>query len=476
MRKSYFLGTALLGALMLSMSLALHVYATEITNVKVDSTTENSAVVSWQTDINSDATINYGLDENFGVVRSPLFDSKLHSLTIENLDAATTYFFRVLSSDQSGNRASTAGFTFTTKSSDKAQAKKISKEIKKIKEPEALKEIVESVKEVANEVLKPPVVVGAPKVFAETDRATISWTTDHEANSMVHFAPAGEYSSGAADPYTRAQGEVDELVTKHSVEIIGLDPSTEYHFIVSSEDSLGLVGESEDDTFRTRSILPKVGGVKVSRIQETSATVSWSTGDVLAKGVVEYTNMRTKAKRSVGDPIYAKSHTVRLADLEFGTRYSALVTATNEGGDNAQSDPFTFITVRDVVSPEITKVNNESTLFPGEDTKIQTIISWETDEPALCQVFYLQGLVRSEGNQGDALLPETNPDIIHTQVIVGFAPATVYKFWMTCADEAGNESQSEDFVLITPIKEKSIIDIILENFEGTFGWVKNITN
>ena len=45
---------------------------------------------------------------------------------------------------------------------------------------------------------------------------------------------------------------------------------------------------------------------------------------------------------------------------------------------------------------------------------------------------------------------------------------------MKCTDEAGNETQSEDFVLITPVKEKSIIDIILENFEGTFGWVKNI--
>ena len=33
---------------------------------------------------------------------------------------------------------------------------------------------------------------------------------------------------------------------------------------------------------------------------------------------------------------------------------------------------------------------------------------------------------------------------------------------------------SEDFVLFTPEKEKSIIDIILENFEGAFGWIKNI--
>ena len=41
-------------------------------------------------------------------------------------------------------------------------------------------------------------------------------------------------------------------------------------------------------------------------------------------------------------------------------------------------------------------------------------------------------------------------------------------------DEAGNEVQSENFVLFTPIQEKNIIDLIIENFESTFGWVKNI--
>jgi len=59
-------------------------------------------------------------------------------------------------------------------------------------------------------------------------------------------------------------------------------------------------------------------------------------------------------------------------------------------------------------------------------------------------------------------------------VVVDFAPATVYQFYLNCADEAGNAVQSENFVLFTPIQEKNIIDLILENFESTFGWVKNI--
>jgi hypothetical protein len=62
----------------------------------------------------------------------------------------------------------------------------------------------------------------------------------------------------------------------------------------------------------------------------------------------------------------------------------------------------------------------------------------------------------------------------HVEVIVDFAPATVYKFSLICKDESDNSVQSEDFVLFTPAQEKSIIDLIIENFQGAFGWVKNI--
>lgn len=454
------------------LSTAPFVHAIEITNVKVASTSDQTATVTWTTDIKGDAMIHYGLDENAGLARNPSFLNNAHSLLISELLPATTYHFRVVSADAEGNKSTTAGFTFTTKSNEKLQAKNVKKEIEKIKDPDALKDIIETVEEQASLVLKPPTILGASKVFVETTKAQVVWTTDREASSVVYLSPENEFNAGDEKPYAMTQGDPNERVTKHIVDIVGLEPSTTYHFQVLSEDDLDLVATTLDDTFTTRSILPTFSNVKVSRVQETSATVSWAT-DVKAKGVVEYTNTRTKAKKSIGDPAFTTSHTLRLADLEFGTRYSVVVIATNEGGDNVESKAQTFITVRDVIEPAINKVKNESTLYPGEDVKIQTIVSWETDEPAFCQTFYAQGLATQEG-EGDSLPKEPNPTTSHTQVVVGFAPATVYRFWMVCADEAGNETRSEDFVLITPIKEKSIIDVILENFEGTFGWLKNV--
>lgn len=458
-------------ALLSASVVGLQVYAAEVSNVVISNITEGEATVKWDTDVNTDATINYGLDAAVGLVRDPTFDKKSHSLTIENLDPSTTYYFRVVSTDVSGNKNATAGFSFKTKGPQSAKA---IKEIKKITDPEALKEVVEAVKEVASDLLRAPSIIGLPKVTVDENRVSIAWSTDRESGSQVELVPESEYNASAVDPYTIIQGDSKEMVKNHVVEVIGLDPSTTYHFRVSSEDAVGLRGYSEDDTFRTKSLLPEISNVKVSRIQETAATVTWSTGNVKAKGIVSYTNLRTKATKSAGNPVFATSQSVPLTGLEFGTRYSAVVTATNEAGDNVESKPFTFVTVRDVIAPAIAKVNNESTLYPGEDTKVQTIISWVTDEPAYCQVFYVQGLIKAEGGEGDALQKETNPVTAHTQVIVGFAPANVYKFWMRCHDEARNESQSDDFVLITPIKEKNIIDIILENFQGTFGWVNKI--
>ena len=471
MREAY---SKLVVLLTMSMAFAVpYAYAAEISDVTISEVTDNSASIYWNTDINTDASINYGLDSSVGIVRDPTYDKKKHSLKIENLDPLTQYHFRVISSDPDGNKSATAGLVFTTLNNQKAIVDKIIKDLDKVIDPKELVRVVEKVQQVAKEIIRPPAIIGLPRVSPESDRATITWTSDRKSGSMINLAADADYHGGA-DPYSISQGQPRETVTEHKVTVTGLKPATHYHFQVSSQDSTGLTGVSDDDTFTTKSLLPVISPIKITRIQEKSATISWDTRGLLAKGRVEYKNLKTKIIKSVGDPVLADKHSIQLSGLEFGTRYQGTAIATNQAGDEVVSKPFVFVTVRDVVPPAITKVSNESTLFPSEDTKIQTIISWSTDEPATCQVFYSQGLVRREGDNGQSLTPEANPLTAHTQVIVGFAGASVYKFWIVCQDITGNESRSDDFVLITPVKEKSIIDVILENFQGTFGWVNKI--
>ena len=464
----------LVATIAISMVAAEVVAAAQISDVKVTSVTDTTGTVDWTTDVNTDATINYGLDPSVGIVRDSNFDKRSHTLVIPNLDPSTQYYFRVLSTDADGNKTSTAGLTFTTKSNDKLLLRKIISDIKKIKDPDELVNLLKQVQNIEEDIIHAPTISGAPKVVVGIETAQVTWTSDKPSNSMVHLAPESSYSAGAANPYPTEQGNSREKVTNHKVSVVGLDPGTTYHFAVSSQDDGGLTGQSADETFTTKSVVPTITSLTITKLQETSATVNWTTGGVEARGLVSYTNTRTKVAKTAGVPAYTTKQSLTLSGLEFGTRYIVTVTATNHTGDEAVSKPLSFVTMRDVVPPTISKVTNESTLFPSEDTKIQTILSWVTDEPSTCQVFYIQGLVKSGGDGGDALPPETGAVTSHTQVIVGLAPAMVYKFWMRCDDPSHNGAQSEDYVLITPIKEKSIIDLILQNFQGTFGWVNKI--
>lgn len=474
-----------------------------LSNVTISDLDDNSVVVEWETDVNTDAVINYGLNEYHGIMRYPLYDKKKHKIVIDKLEPSTTYHFRVVSSDSHGNRSTSGGFVFTTKGirgipgieeirveEERALAEKIVTALDGIYTPEAAEFVLEQVDRAVESILgssgggggegeeagmaiEPPSIVGAPNVEVATTEAEIRWFTNRESSTMVYLASEQDYDAESAQPYNISQGVPDEFVTEHLIKVIGLKPSTTYHFQAVSEDRQGFAGRSRDFTFTTKSILPVIRNVRILKVEETSATVAWTT-DVIADSLVEYTNTRTNETKFAGDPSFVTSHNIRLVDLEFGTRYSAIIKSQNEAGDQMVSDRFTFITVKDELAPIISKVNNESTLFPGEEIKIQTIVSWETDEPSLCQFFYTQGLAGAD--DGDSLPKELNPVAEHVQVVVGFAPSTVYRFWLKCEDLAGNSTRSEDFVLFTPQKEKSIIDIILENFEGTFGWVKNITN
>lgn len=91
-----------------------------ISNLSV-STTYNAAVVSWQTDIDANSTIEYGTTASYGQsVTEPSY-VKNRALTISGLTANTTYYYRVRSVSQTGSEAVSGGFTFKTQPAPRHQ-------------------------------------------------------------------------------------------------------------------------------------------------------------------------------------------------------------------------------------------------------------------------------------------------------------------------------------------------------------------
>ncbi len=454
----------------------------EITGVRVASSSNTSATITWTTDKPSDSIVNFGKQPHYGIMRDPGFDKTVHSVTLEDLDASTIYHFRVSSGDELGNQGVSGDYVFVTGGfqdiEDIEQVTSVEQQtlvgqakdaISQITDPEALKLVQQEVTDQAQDLLRPPEVIGQARAIDITaTEAKIIWATSRDSNSIVNYASEGRFDG---NNYVQTAANLDDLTKDHEVLLTGLNPATTYHFQVKSEDEFGLSGESGDNTFVTKSPVPTIEDVQIIKIEADSATFAWST-DIPAAGAVIYENTATGEVRTVGSPEFLTTQTVRLTDLTLGVTYMAIVKAENEQGEPSESEPITFTTIRDEEPPLISRVNNESTLFPGGETRIQTIVTWGTDEPSYCRLYYNQGLVASEdATEMDENVEPTND---HVRVITEFLPSTVYKFWVICKDRSDNEVRSEDFVLFTPEKEKSIIDIILENFEGTFGWVKNI--
>lgn len=483
-----------------------------ISNVQVTEVGESSVTITWETDEDADSLVNFGLQENYGILRQPVPDKTSHSITLDDLEPGRVYYFRVVSSDEDGNQGISADYKVQTSGTPQtgdgdgngqaaaqgqgqgAQAgdgnsaqtqtetqtqpttqvqtqttQEIVDQINQITNPQQLQEILNETVKAIEGITEDLTIVGPPTVIPETTIATVEWVTDRPASGEVVFSQTRGFDGVN---FQFSQQSTGGNTSNHSIQLIGLTPYTEYSYKVRSTDEYGITGESDVFTFTTKALLPDIRNLRIVKVEEDSATLAWDT-TVPAKALIEYQDLTTGEQNSVGRPTLASSHQMRISDLTLGTRYVAFVTAENSGGDRIRSQPITFITVRDIAAPIITNVTNESTIFPGSESRIQTIVEWSTDEPASCLMTYQEGVA---GGVDPFTIEKEEVEYLesHVEVIVDFAPATVYQFWLNCVDEAGNDVQSEDFVLFTPIQEKNIIDLILENFESTFGWVKNV--
>lgn len=470
---------------------AADIVAPTIANVKIASTTETSVTLTWQTDEKADSSINYGLQPDYGMIRKPVADRTTHSITLDSLEPGRTYYFRVVSADAAGNQGISADYKVQTEGTpqtgdgdgqgsgesqsennvkvESETTQEIVEQINQITSPQKLQEILNETVKAIKGITEDLTIVGPPTVVPETTSATVKWITDRAASGEVVFSTTQNFSGSN---YDYSQSSTGEPTTDHEIRLIGLEPYTEYSFQVKSKDEFGIAGASRNYTFRTKASLPDIRNLRIVKVEENAATLAWDT-TVPAKALIEFQDLTTGIQNSVGRPTLATTHQMRLADLTLGTRYVAFVIAENSGGDRVRSQPIQFITVRDIAPPIVTNVTNESTIFPGGESRIQTIVEWNTDEPSSCSMTYREGVA---AGVDPIVIKKENIQYStdHVEVIVDFAPATVYQFWLNCTDEAKNAVQSENFVLFTPIQEKNIIDLILENFQSTFGWVKNI--
>ncbi len=206
-----------------------------ISAVNVSSITPTGAAITWTTDKPSTSKVNYGLSSTYNT--STVKDTTLvtsHSVTLGSLTPSTIYHFQVESTDTPNNLTSVStDQTFTT---------------------------------IAALLL--PVISNISSTNITISSATITWTSDIAANTQVDYGLTTVYG---------IQTTLDSaLVQSHTVSLVGLLPSTIYHYRVRSGGSISI-----DQIFSTLSIADTIPPAAVTNLMAanpttTSVTLSWT--------------------------------------------------------------------------------------------------------------------------------------------------------------------------------------------------------
>ncbi|MEI6511463.1 MAG: fibronectin type III domain-containing protein [Candidatus Uhrbacteria bacterium] len=178
--------------------------------------------------------------------------------------------------------------------------------------------------------------------------ATISWTTDENADSAVDYGTTTSYLSGTESDTS--------LVTSHSKALSGLSEGTAYHVRIRSKDLCSNEASSSDQTFSTTDAsAPVISYVVATVTSSSSATITWTTDEP----ATSYVNYGTTVSYGivVGDSTLTTSHSVIVTGLDAGTTYHFDVVSTDASSNSSASSDATFVTSS---NPAPTNVSNLS--------------------------------------------------------------------------------------------------------------------
>ncbi|MDP9052284.1 MAG: fibronectin type III domain-containing protein [Acidobacteriota bacterium] len=372
-----------------------------ISNVLVSGISNTTATITWTTDQASSSLVNFGTTTGYGSA-SPLNPTLVttHTVTLTGLTPGTTYDFDVISASLGGMSSTSANATFLT----------------------------------TNVTFTQPVISNVATTNLTSNSVTVTWTTDQPSSSKINYGTTTAYGSSTT---------LDtNLVTAHSETITGLAASTTYDFDVTSTTAASLSSTSPNSTFTTPATTatpPYVGYVAAWGINNTGATVTWST-DVAATAQLAYGTTTALGQLSPLQSAMTASHGVTLTGLNPGTQYYFVAQSTGANGATGYSPVMNFTTLGTQTTPPPLISNVTATSI----TDTTAIITWTTDQPSSSQLNY--GLTTTY-----TLSSTLNPTLVtsHSVTLTGLSPAATYNFDVMSANASAVSSTSTNYTFST---------------------------
>ena len=482
-----------------------------ISDIKILDIASDSARVKWKTDEKANSFVEYGEEDNYGNMYGDYDNTTNHSVDLKWLTPQTTYNYRAASADPSGNISYFQNQSFTTLSQSEQSEQDLDNEIGEITDnqkqqdkEETFKTVIQKAIDIARTIssqmsiaslestllfqqlsieelaksIPAPLMSGEPKVITTANTAIISWATDKETNSLVAIAPEDKYNKDKENPYQEVRGNPTAKTRKHIITVYDLKPDTTYHYQLKNQASIGPVAESKDFIFKTKEEILEIGSYAVQNVSDEKTIFKWTTSKE-ADSTIKYIPYRNNIlsvdeARTVYDKSITTIHEMEIDGFEAGVTYEVELTSEDLNDNIANKKITSFSTSEEDLPPIIYQTRTESAISPGKDIKVQTIISWITNEPSTTKVYYQEGIATQDKELTESTKLDTNYSKKHIVVITKFKPGSIYSFKAESIDSGGNKTLSKTYTILTPKQKESVFQIIMKNMEDVFGWVGNV--
>jgi peptidoglycan hydrolase-like protein with peptidoglycan-binding domain len=194
----------------------------------------------------------------------------------------------------------------------------------------------------------PPVLTNIASSTSQTG-ATITWTTDENANSRIDIGTTALYGTASTSV---------ALATSHSITITGLTANTTYHFRVQSADALSNTATSSDLTLKTAAVPdttpPVITAISSGTPGQATATITWTTDEAASSSVSYGTTISYGAAST--SATFVTSHSLLLSGLAANTTYHFQVASADLSNNVTTSSDqiFTTAVTPDTTPPAIT--------------------------------------------------------------------------------------------------------------------------
>jgi alpha-tubulin suppressor-like RCC1 family protein len=385
-----------------------------------------TAKFSWVTDRDSDSRVQYGKSSGVYLTSEVAVSDpvKLHSVELNNLDAGTTYYYKVKWTDEDGNTGLSSELTFTT--------------------------------------LPAPIVKDVLVIKKSLTSALVQFTSVNADKIDLLYGKSDGFGGLVSINTSRSE-------STYTVELTGLDDGTGYLFKINTYDSEGNNYDSHRiDNFSTPP-RPKISDLRFQPINgEPTSTqkVTWTT-NVPTDSTITYGIVGTN-----GTDIYlskqSTDHEIIIRGLEDDSSYFLLPQSRDADGNLAVGDRQFFKTALDTRPPEISDIRVTSSIKGnGSDGKGQIVVYWKTDEAATSQVAYALGA--SGNDYPNSTVEDAQLTIDHVVIISDLSVSNVYHLQPVSKDRSGNMTTGENKSTVIGRPTESILNIILKSIQGIFG-------